>query len=101
GLARTPPAGGAFDYPTRRSSEGALPRLDLIEAERHRVVATSCTGAPRGFRRLYVRAGRQFARPGEVFAFEPRQLGAGRCEEVEVVLENIDAVRHDFMVPGL
>jgi FtsP/CotA-like multicopper oxidase with cupredoxin domain/Cu/Ag efflux protein CusF len=101
GLAQGPQFGGSFDYPTRQSSEGSLPRLDLIESERHRVVANSCSGAPRGFRRLYVRAGHQFARPGEVFAFEPRHLHAEPCEEVEVVLENVDSVRHDLMVAGL
>src|SRR5207237_8880465 len=35
GLASAPPAGGPFDYPTREQ-HAALPRLDLIDAERHR-----------------------------------------------------------------
>ena len=48
-----------------------------------------------------VKAGRQYAREGEVFAFQPRDLRVGRCEEVEVVLENTDEVRHDLMIPGL
>jgi len=48
-----------------------------------------------------VKAGRQYAREGEVFAFEPREIHAERCEEVEIILENNDEVRHDLMIPGL
>jgi Cu/Ag efflux protein CusF len=96
-----PPAGGAFDYPAREPESATLPRLDLIDAERHRTVATSCQDRPRGFRRIRVKAGRQYGRAGEVFAFEPRELHAERCEEVEIVLENNDEIRHDFMIPGL
>ena len=68
--------------------------------ENHRIVATSCKEA-RGFRRIYMKGGTRFAQPGEVFAFEPRIIRAGRCEEVEIVLENTDAVRHALMLPGL
>jgi FtsP/CotA-like multicopper oxidase with cupredoxin domain/Cu/Ag efflux protein CusF len=96
-----PPAGGTFDYPVREPESAALPRLDLIDAERHRTVATSCGERPRGFRRIHVKAGRQYAREGEVYAFEPRELHAERCEEVEIVLENNDEIRHDLMIPGL
>lgn len=96
----TPPSGGAFDYPVRQDA-GALPRLDLIDTERHRPVATACPERPRGTRRILVKAGRQYAREGEVFAFEPRELRVGRCEEVEIVLENTDEIRHDLMIPGL
>ncbi len=96
----TPPAGGPFDYP-RRAQLPALPRLDLIDAERHRPVAAACADRPRSKRRIVVKAGRQYARAGEVFAFEPREIRAERCEEVEIVLENTDEIRHDFMIPGL
>lgn len=95
-----PPAGGAFDYP-RREQLAALPRQDLIDAERHRPVASACAERPRTSRRIVVKAGRQYAREGEVFAFEPREIRAERCEEVEIVLENNDEVRHDLMIPGL
>jgi Cu/Ag efflux protein CusF len=101
GLSGAPPRGGAFDYPKRETQETDLPRLDLIDAERHRVVAEACTAPKRGLRRIVVKAGRKFARPGEVYGFEPRELHAERCEEVEVVLENEDAIRHDLMIPGL
>ena len=99
-----PPAGGAFDYPRRAdldSNLGPLPRLDLIDAERHRVVANSCSGPPRGFRRIEIKAGRKYARAGEVYGFEPREIHAQRCEEVEVVLDNSDEIRHDLMILGL
>ncbi len=66
----------------------------------HRIVASSCE-QPRGFRRIKMKGGTKFAREGEVFAFEPRVIQAGRCEEVEIVLENTDAVRHALMLPGL
>jgi len=65
------------------------------------VVAHSCAGAPRGFRRIAIKAGRNFAREGEVFGFEPREIHAERCEEVEIVLDNGDEVRHDLMILGL
>ena len=68
--------------------------------EQHRIVATSCE-QPRGFRRIEMKGGTRFARDGEVFAFEPRVIRAERCEEVEIVLENTDAVRHALMLPGL
>jgi len=71
---------------------------DVLEG--HRMIATSCK-QPRSFRRIRMKGGRKFARPGEVFAFEPRVIRARRCEEVEIVLENTDAVRHALMVPGL
>lgn len=100
GWPTTPPVGGAFDYPVRRDA-GSLPRLDLIDLERHRPLANACPERPRGTRRIVVRAGRQYAREGEVFAFEPRELRVGRCEEVEIVLENTDEIRHDLMIPGL
>ncbi len=100
GFPTTPPAGGAFTYPQRVES-GALPRLDLIDAERHRPVAAACQEKPRGTRRIVVKAGRQYAKEGEVFGFEPRDLRVGRCEDVEIVLENEDEIRHDLMIPGL
>ncbi len=68
--------------------------------EQHRFVATSCE-QPRGFRRINMKGGTKFAREGEVFAFEPRLIRAERCEEVEIILENTDAVRHALMLPGL
>ena len=68
--------------------------------EQHRIVARSCE-QPRSFRRIEMKGGTRFAREGEVFAFEPRQIRAERCEEVEIVLENTDAVRHALMLPGL
>ena len=67
---------------------------------KHRVVATSCE-QPRSFRRIEMKGGTKFTRTGEVFAFEPRVIRAKRCEEVEIVLENTDAVRHALMLPGL
>ncbi len=66
----------------------------------HEIVANSCD-QPRGFRRIEMQGGRKFARAGEVFAFEPRIIRAERCEEVEIVFENTDAVRHALMLPGL
>lgn len=76
----------------------ALPQRSAIEG--HRIVADACE-KPRGFRRIRVQGGTRFARAGEVFAFEPRVLRAEPCEEVEIVFENVDAVRHALMLPGL
>jgi Cu/Ag efflux protein CusF len=66
----------------------------------HQILAASCE-QPRSFRRIVIKGGTKFARAGEVFAFEPRIIRAERCEEVEIVLENTDAVRHALMLPGL
>jgi len=68
--------------------------------EQHQIVATSCK-QPKSFRRIVIKGGTKFARVGEVFAFEPREIRAGRCEEVEIVMENTDTVRHALMLPGL
>ncbi|MFQ5987150.1 MAG: copper-binding protein [Thermoplasmata archaeon] len=76
----------------------AVGREDILEG--HRIVATSCK-EPRGFRRISIKGGTKFARAGEAFAFEPRVIRAGRCEKVEIVLENTDAVRHALMLPNL
>lgn len=70
------------------------------ELEEHRPVARSCE-QPRGFRRVHMKGGIEFAGEGEVYGFEPKRIEVGRCEEVEVVLENKDAVRHALMIPGL
>ena len=101
GWPAAPPAGGTFDYPIRATHEAPLARLDLIDAERHSPVAEACADRPRGVRRITIKAGRRFAKEGEVFAFEPREIRAERCEEVEIVLENMDDIRHDLMIPGL
>ena len=90
-------AGGLPDYPVRDSAKSIRPEGVL---ETHRAVARSCE-QPRSFRRIKVRAGTNVAREGEVFAFEPRVIRAKPCEEIEIVLENTDAVRHALMVPGL
>ena len=67
---------------------------------KHQIVATSCE-QPRGFRRIEMKGGVRSAGEGEVFAFEPRVIRAEPCEEVEIVLENTDPVRHALMIPGL
>src|SRR2546421_10349895 len=101
GWPAAPPAGGAFDYPVREQSPAALPRLDLIDAELHRTVAAACPDRPRSSRRIVGKAGRQYAREGQVYAFEPAELPSERCQEVEIILENNDEIRHDLMIPGL
>lgn len=79
---------------------GNRPTVPETMLEDHRIVATSCKQV-RSKRQIRLKAGARFARAGEVFAFEPRVIRAGRCEEVEIVLENLDSVRHAFMLPGL
>jgi FtsP/CotA-like multicopper oxidase with cupredoxin domain/Cu/Ag efflux protein CusF len=107
------------DYPPRaddQASQGSAPtparspghpvlhqhahseRLHMLEE--HRPVARSCA-QPRGFQRVVLREGSQVARAGEVYGFAPREIHVGRCEEVEVVLKNTDAIRHALMIPGL
>jgi len=99
--AADPPTGqaptGPAAYPTRR--EPAPPRADETMAE-HRIVATSCRG-PRTSQRISIKEGTRQAQPGEVYGFEPRVLHVERCQEVELVVENTDSVRHALMIPGL
>ena len=85
---------------TRASTEINTAFVPEDPLDQHRIVARSCE-EPRSFRRIEMKGGTKFAREGEVFAFEPREIRAGRCEEVEIVLENTDAVRHALMLPGL
>jgi FtsP/CotA-like multicopper oxidase with cupredoxin domain/Cu/Ag efflux protein CusF len=96
-----PPLGGAFAYPTRTAFQDELPRLDLIDLHRHHPVADSCAERPRLSQTVHVGAGSKFARPGEVFAFEPRTIRVGRCVAVTLIFDNTDDVRHEFMIPGL
>ena len=92
------PEGGNFSYPKRSDRPAPLERKDPLAD--HQIKANSCK-KPRGFRRIHVKGGAKFAREGEVFAFEPRTIRAGKCEEIEIVLENTDSVRHALMIPGL
>jgi FtsP/CotA-like multicopper oxidase with cupredoxin domain/Cu/Ag efflux protein CusF len=84
-------------YPVR---EPAAPSRADDTLEKHKIVATSCS-TPRGRRRIALREGARYAAPGQVYGFEPRLLHVERCEEVEIVLENSDSVRHALMIPGL
>ena len=92
------PGEGFSTYPVRESA-AVNTRLKSV-LDTHQVVAKSCA-EPRGFRRIHIKGGTRFAREGEVFAFAPRVIKAEPCEEVEIVLENTDSVRHAFMLPGL
>ena len=80
--------------------KGLAPLARKSALEGHQMVARSCE-KPRGFRRIRIKGGTRFAREGEVFSFEPRVIRAEPCEEVEIVLENTDKVRHALMLPGL
>jgi FtsP/CotA-like multicopper oxidase with cupredoxin domain len=101
GPATTPPIGGSFDYPQRPASLPQLPRLDLIDLHRHKPVADSCAKKPESTRSIHVMAGASYARPGEVYAFEPREIHVDRCTAVTVTFDNLDQTRHEFMIPGL
>jgi FtsP/CotA-like multicopper oxidase with cupredoxin domain len=90
-------------YPTR--SPERAPRLaatseEASELDEHRPLATSCAHS-RSFQRIVMREGMRSAREGEVYGFEPRVIHAERCQEVEVVVENTDSVRHALMIPNL
>lgn len=95
----TKKAGGAESpSPIRESTTASPSQAHTLEG--HRIVANACE-QPHGFRRIFIKGGTRFAREGEVFAFEPRLIRVERCEEVEVVLENTNSVRHALMLPGL
>jgi FtsP/CotA-like multicopper oxidase with cupredoxin domain/Cu/Ag efflux protein CusF len=90
-------------YPTRsaeRAPRVAATSENASELEEHRALATSCPH-PRTFQRIVMKEGARSAREGEVYGFEPRVIHAEPCQEVEVVLENTDSVRHALMIPNL
>jgi len=92
---------GPPSYPLRKETRGTTSPGDLQqELAEHRIAATSCA-KPRSRRRVVMREGTAEAQAGEVYGFEPRMIHADRCEEVTVVLENTDSVRHNLMIPGL
>jgi Cu/Ag efflux protein CusF len=95
------PVDGPLAFPHRLEEGKELPRLDLIDAERHRPLAASCADHPKSTLRVRIKAGRSAGGAGEVYGFEPRVIHAERCQTVEVTLENTDAIRHDLMIPGL
>lgn len=88
------------------SAPSSFPRRENTPLRRayhqhaHRTVADACE-TPGPLEKVSVKAGRAFARPGEVFGFEPRVLKVAPCAKVEVTYQNLDAVRHTFMLPGL
>jgi FtsP/CotA-like multicopper oxidase with cupredoxin domain/Cu/Ag efflux protein CusF len=93
--------GGLPPYPMREETRGTTtPGEEQQELAEHRIVATSCA-TPRGFRRVVMKEGARAAPQGEVYGFEPPVIRAERCEEVEIVLESTDSVRHNLMIPGL
>ncbi len=98
GWSEEEPVGGEFSYPVREAGLAPLPPRSVLEG--HQVVASACD-EPRGFRQIHLRAGARFAQQGEVFGFEPRTIRAEPCEEVELIVENTDKVRHAFMLPGM
>ena len=88
-------------YPVRTETPGTdRPTLREEEIAEHRLAADSCPH-PRSFQRIAMKEGASEARPGEVYGFEPRVIRAERCQEIEVVLENGDGIRHAMMIPGL
>jgi FtsP/CotA-like multicopper oxidase with cupredoxin domain len=95
-----PPPKSSEHHSHNPGKEGSRVPERIHTLEEHRPVARSC-GKPRGFRRIQIMGGVEFAAEGEVFGFEPKKIQVGRCEEVEVVLENKDVVRHALMIPGL
>ena len=71
------------------------PRLDLIDAERP-ARSLPCPDRPA--------AGGVVVRPAANMPARCSVRAAGhgrRCEEVEIILQNDDEVRHDLMIPGL
>jgi len=91
------PGGREKPYPVQEHSPSPA-RQDILDD--HQIEGTSCK-KPRGFRRIHIKGGTQVASAGKVFAFEPQILRAEPCEEVEIILENTDSVRHALMLPGL
>ena len=93
-----PAKGGSHSKRERPQTPQKTTMQEILEGQR--AVARSCE-EPRGFRRITVNGGTKFAREGEVYAFDKREIRLGRCEEVEITLENGDSIRHALKIPGL
>jgi hypothetical protein len=57
--------------------------------------------AIQGEREITIRAGREYAEPGEMFAYDQESFTFEPCTRVTVTLVNEDEVRHQWMVHGL
>ena len=60
-------------------------------------------GCPRlsGEREIAVRAGKEFAQPGTMFAYDRNEWNFAPCTKLTVTLINTDNVRHQWMLHGL
>ena len=60
-------------------------------------------GCPRisGEREMTVRAGKEFAQPGTMFAYDRNEWNFEPCTKLSVTLINTDTVRHQWMLHGL
>ena len=60
-------------------------------------------GCPRlsGEREITVRAGKEFAQPGTMFAYDRNEWNFAPCTKLTVTLINTDNVRHQWMLHGL
>lgn len=91
-----PLVGEAAPYPVRTER----PIIRAHNPHAHFTVADACD-TPGPLEKITIKAGREFARPGEVFGFSPRVAMVSPCAEVEVTYRNTDDIRHTFMLPGL
>lgn len=60
-------------------------------------------GCPRlsGEHEITVRAGKEFAQPGTMFAYDQNEWNFAPCTKLTVTLINTDTVRHQWMLHGL
>ena len=60
-------------------------------------------GCPRlsGEHEITVRAGKEFAQPGTMFAYDRNEWNFAPCTKLTVTLINTDTVRHQWMLHGL
>ena len=60
-------------------------------------------GCPRlsGEHEITVRAGKEFAQPGTMFAYDRNEWSFAPCTKLTVTLINTDTVRHQWMLHGL
>ncbi|MFB6069217.1 MAG: cupredoxin domain-containing protein [Halobacterium sp.] len=96
--------GGRYAHHPTPEGNGTL---DVTLVENGSVVNANPDNAPggcasiQGERRVTIHAGREYAAPGEAFAYDRQRLTAPPCTRIVVTVVNHDDVRHQWMVHGL
>ncbi len=95
------------DVTNNRTAVGRMPATRMRMVEDGNVVNENLDTLPqgcdglRGKERVVVKAGEEFAEPGQAYGYSQDEFRFEPCTRVTVVLENQDEIRHQWMLHGL